>query len=155
MENKYVIAVLVSNISGVLSRVSGMFTRRGFNIDSLTVGETESSGFSRITISFHGDDDIKERILQQLQKLHDVREVEVLNANEEKELVEKFNAAIDAIRATGKYKEINDKYFSFDVYGAGHRVGLSQCGAQAMALAGATAEQILTTYYTGVEISHI
>ncbi len=82
MENKYVIAVLVSNISGVLSRVSGMFTRRGFNIDSLTVGETESSGFSRITISFHGDDDIKERILQQLQKLHDVREVEVLNVND-------------------------------------------------------------------------
>ena len=59
-----------------------MFTRRGFNIDSLTVGETESSGFSRITISFHGDDDIKERIFQQLKKLHDVREVEVLNANE-------------------------------------------------------------------------
>ena len=82
MDNKFVIAVLVSNISGVLSRVSGMFTRRGFNIDSLTVGETESSGFSRITISFHGDDDIKERIFQQLKKLHDVREVEVLNANE-------------------------------------------------------------------------
>ena len=81
-DNKYIIAVLVANISGVLSRVSGMFTRRGFNIDSLTVGETESSGFSRITISFHGDNDIKERILQQLQKLHDVREVEVLNANE-------------------------------------------------------------------------
>lgn len=82
MDNKYVIAVLVSNISGVLSRVSGMFTRRGFNIDSLTVGETESSGFSRITVTFHGDDDIKERILQQLQKLHDVREVEVLGKDE-------------------------------------------------------------------------
>ncbi len=82
MDNKFVIAVLVSNISGVLSRVSGMFTRRGFNIDSLTVGETESSGFSRITISFHGDEDIKERILQQLKKLHDVKEVEVLNTNE-------------------------------------------------------------------------
>ncbi|MBR4627451.1 MAG: acetolactate synthase small subunit [Ruminococcus sp.] len=81
-ENKYIIAVLVANISGVLSRVSGMFTRRGFNIDSLTVGETESSGFSRITIAFRGDDDIKERILQQLQKLHDVREVEVLRAEE-------------------------------------------------------------------------
>ncbi len=77
--DQYVIAVLVSNIAGVLSRVSGMFTRRGFNIDSLTVGETESSGFSRITISFHGDEDIKERILQQLKKLHDVREVEVLD----------------------------------------------------------------------------
>ena len=82
MDNKYVIAVLVSNISGVLSRVSGMFTRRGFNIDSLTVGETESSGFSRITVTFHGDDDIKERILQQLQKLHDVREVEVLRKDD-------------------------------------------------------------------------
>ena len=80
--DQYVIGVLVSNISGVLSRVSGMFTRRGFNIDSLTVGETESSGFSRITIAFHGDEDIKERILQQLQKLHDVREVEVLNKND-------------------------------------------------------------------------
>lgn len=71
MGQQYVIGVIVANVSGVLSRVSGMFTRRGFNIDSLTVGETESSGFSRITIAFHGDDDMKERILQQLQKLHD------------------------------------------------------------------------------------
>ncbi len=46
-------------------------------------------------------------------------------------------------------------HFCFDVYGAGHRVGMSQYGAQAMALEGATAEQILKTYYTGVEISHI
>ena len=80
--DQYVIGVIVANVSGVLSRVSGMFTRRGFNIDSLTVGETESSGFSRITIAFHGDEDIKERILQQLQKLHDVREVEVLSRTE-------------------------------------------------------------------------
>ena len=82
MEQQYVIGVIVANVSGVLSRVSGMFTRRGFNIDSLTVGETESSGFSRITIAFHGDEDIKERILQQLQKLHDVREVEVLDTKD-------------------------------------------------------------------------
>ena len=80
--DQYVIGVIVANVSGVLSRVSGMFTRRGFNIDSLTVGETESSGFSRITIAFHGDEDIKERILQQLQKLHDVREVEVLDSKD-------------------------------------------------------------------------
>lgn len=79
---QYVIGVIVSNVSGVLSRVSGMFTRRGFNIDSLTVGETESSSFSRITIAFHGDDEIKERIYQQLRKLHDVKEVEVLDRNE-------------------------------------------------------------------------
>ena len=82
MDQQYVIGVIVANVSGVLSRVSGMFTRRGFNIDSLTVGETESSGFSRITIAFHGDEDIKERILQQLQKLHDVREVEVLDSKD-------------------------------------------------------------------------
>jgi len=80
--NKYVIGVIVSNVSGVLSRVSGMFTRRGFNIDCLTVGETESSGYSRITVSFRGDEDIKLRILRQLEKLHDVKEVEVLDPNE-------------------------------------------------------------------------
>lgn len=82
MEQQYVIGVLVSNVTGVLSRVSGMFTRRGFNIDSLTVGETESSHFSRITIAFHGNDYIKEQIVKQLQKLHDVKEVEVLNTAE-------------------------------------------------------------------------
>jgi acetolactate synthase-1/3 small subunit len=82
MGNLYVIGVLVANISGVLSRVSGMFTRRGFNIDSLTVGETESAGFSRITIAFHGDDDMKERIVTQLEKLHYVKEVEVLDQRE-------------------------------------------------------------------------
>jgi len=82
MNNQYVIGVIVSNISGVLSRVSGMFTRRGFNIDCLTVGETESSGFSRITVVFHGDDDIRERIVRQLEKLHDVKEVEVLDPRE-------------------------------------------------------------------------
>lgn len=82
MNNQYIIAVLVSNLSGVLSRVSGMFTRRGFNIDSLTVGETESSSFSRITIAFHGDEYIKDQILKQLKKLHDVKEVEVLDKND-------------------------------------------------------------------------
>jgi acetolactate synthase-1/3 small subunit len=79
MNNKFVIAVLVSNVAGVLSRVSGMFTRRGFNIDSLTVGETESSGFSRITITFSGEEYTKEQIIRQLRKLHEVREVKVLS----------------------------------------------------------------------------
>ncbi len=82
MDNQYVIGVLVSNIAGVLSRVSGMFTRRSFNIDSLTVGETESNGFSRITIAFHGDEHVRSQIVKQLRKLHDVKEVEVLDKNE-------------------------------------------------------------------------
>ena len=81
-QQQYVLGVIVANIAGVLSRVSGMFTRRGFNIDSLTVGETESPGYSRITIAFQGDEDLKERILKQLEKLHDVKEVEVLDRHE-------------------------------------------------------------------------
>ncbi len=82
MAKQYIIGVIVSNIAGVLSRVSGMFTRRSFNIDSLTVGETESSEFSRITIAFHGDEEIKDRIIRQLDKLHDVKEVEVLDKHD-------------------------------------------------------------------------
>ncbi|MBD5158844.1 MAG: acetolactate synthase small subunit [Ruminococcus sp.] len=82
MAKQYVIGAIVSNIAGVLSRVSGMFTRRGFNIDSLTVGETESAEFSRITIAFHGDSDVKDRIIKQLDKIHDVKAVEVLDSQE-------------------------------------------------------------------------
>ena len=52
---RFIISILVANHSGVLSRVSGMFTRRGFNIDTLTVGETESPEFSRFTIWLHDD----------------------------------------------------------------------------------------------------
>lgn len=82
MAKQYIIGVIVSNLAGVLSRVSGMFTRRGFNIDSLTVGETESSEFSRITIAFHGDAEVKDRIIKQLDKIHDVKAVEVLDRQE-------------------------------------------------------------------------
>lgn len=75
---KFIIAILVPNRAGVLSRVTGMFTRRGFNIDSLTVGETESPEFSRITISLHGDKAICSQIVKQLEKMYDVKKVQVL-----------------------------------------------------------------------------
>ena len=79
MENKkFVIAVYVENKAGVLTRVTGMFTRRGFNIDTLTVGETERSEYSRITISMRGDDYVKEQLVNQLRKLMVVKKVEVL-----------------------------------------------------------------------------
>ena len=54
-DNRFVIAVYVDNKFGVLTRVTSMFTRRGFNIDALTVGETECPEYSRITISLSGD----------------------------------------------------------------------------------------------------
>ncbi|MGM9680940.1 MAG: acetolactate synthase small subunit [Eubacteriales bacterium] len=70
---KYIIAVLVSNTSGVLTRVSSLFTRRGFNIDSLTVGRTENPDYSRMTITFSGDEYDRSQVLKQLAKLHDVK----------------------------------------------------------------------------------
>lgn len=75
---KCVIAVLVSNQSGVLTRVSSMFTRRGFNIDSLTVGETEDPNYSRITVTAPSDDRIRLQIIKQLKKLEDVIEVQIM-----------------------------------------------------------------------------
>ncbi len=76
--NKIVFSVYVDNTSGVLSRISGLFSRRGFNIDSLTVSETENPLYSRMTIVSHGDDQVFEQIEKQLAKLEDVKEVKVL-----------------------------------------------------------------------------
>lgn len=75
---KKVLSILADNTSGVLSRVSGLFSRRGYNIDSLTVGETEEARFSRMTVVVRGDDLILEQIEKQLAKLEDVREVREL-----------------------------------------------------------------------------
>ena len=69
-----VIAVYVENKYGVLARVSGLFMRRGFNIDSLTVGETDDPRFSRITITLNGDEYVRD----QLKKLYNIKQVKVL-----------------------------------------------------------------------------
>ena len=78
MNNKFVIAVYVDNKFGVLTRVTSMFTRRGFNIDALTVGQTESPQYSRITISMSGDGYARDQMINQLRKLHNVKKVEYL-----------------------------------------------------------------------------
>ncbi|MBZ9690144.1 acetolactate synthase small subunit [Clostridium botulinum] len=74
---KYVLSVLVKNSSGVLSRVSGLFSRRGYNIDSITAGRTEDPLVSRMTITLSGDDDVLEQVKKQLNKLEDV--IRVIN----------------------------------------------------------------------------
>lgn len=79
---RYVFSILVANRFGVLTRVSSMFTRRGFNIDTLTVGETESSDFSRITISMRGDEYSEDQIVKQLSKMHDVKQVQVMERDD-------------------------------------------------------------------------
>ena len=85
----HTISVLVENHFGVLTRVAGLFSARGFNIDSLAVGETDDPSISRITIMTHGDDRIVEQIRKQLDKLIDVIKVQDLNDEDriERELV--------------------------------------------------------------------
>jgi acetolactate synthase-1/3 small subunit len=77
-----VLSILVENTAGVLSRVAGLFSRRGYNIDSLTVGETQDPAISRMTVLAHEDDQILEQITKQLQKLEDVIEIKELAAGE-------------------------------------------------------------------------
>lgn len=78
---RYVLSILVNNHSGVLSRVAGLFSRRGYNIDSLSVGETENSELSRMTIAVRGDHSILEQIKKQLAKLIDVKHVSHLSSD--------------------------------------------------------------------------
>ena len=76
---QHIVSVLVENRAGTLSRVSGLFSRRGFNIDSLTVGVTEDPSVSRMTIVVGGDDRVLDQIIKQLSKLVDVIAVRQLN----------------------------------------------------------------------------
>ncbi|OEH84410.1 acetolactate synthase small subunit [Desulfuribacillus stibiiarsenatis] len=78
---KNVISVLVNDQSGVLSRISGLFSRRGFNIDSITVGPAEEVGLSRMTIVVRGDEPTVEQVMKQLHKLIDV--IKVINITHE------------------------------------------------------------------------
>lgn len=78
---KHVLSILVENHSGVLSRVSGLFSRRGYNIDSLSVGETENPKISRMTIVADADEYTLEQIKKQLNKLIDV--IKVIELKEE------------------------------------------------------------------------
>ncbi len=73
---RYIVAVLVNNQFGVLNRVTSMFRRRQFNISTLTVSETESKESSRITVTFEGEENNKQQLINQLYKLPDVISIE-------------------------------------------------------------------------------
>lgn len=79
---KKVFQLLTDNTSGVLSRISGLFSRRGYNIESITAGNTADPRFSRITIVTYGDDDVLDQIEKQVAKLIDVRDVKELKPQE-------------------------------------------------------------------------
>ena len=79
---KKVFQLLVDNTSGVLSRISGLFSRRSYNIESITAGVTADPRFTRITIVASGDDEILEQIEKQVAKLVDVRDIKELKPEE-------------------------------------------------------------------------
>ena len=119
-ERKFTISVLVNNQPGVLQRVAGLFGRRGFNIESITVGESEEPGLSRMVIVTTGDDRLLEQVQKQLNKLIDVikvvdlsshsmvaRELALIKVNAEPKMrpeilgvVETFRAAVVDISPT-------------------------------------------------------
>lgn len=98
---RHIISVLLENESGALSRVAGLFSARGYNIESLTVAPTEDSSLSRMTILTRGSDEVLEQITKQLNKLVDV--VKVLDLNDgrfiERELM------LVKVKATGSFRE--------------------------------------------------
>ena len=111
-DNKFVIAVYADNQYGVLTRVTSMFTRRGFNIDALTVGETEDPAYSRITISLSGDGYAREQLINQMKKLYNVKKVEVLEDSTciKRELM--------LIKIRNKPENRSDVHFAVDTYRA-------------------------------------
>ena len=82
MDEKYhVISTLVENKPGVLQKVAGLFTRRDFNIDSITVGESEVDGLARMVITVKADEKILEQVIKQLNKLVDVVKIKDISKN--------------------------------------------------------------------------
>mgnify|MGYP002508702012 CR=1 FL=1 len=73
---------MVDNTSGVLSRISGLFSRRGYNIESITAGVTADPKYTRITIVTSGDDEILDQIEKQVSKLVDVQDIKVLEPDD-------------------------------------------------------------------------
>ena len=111
--DRIVLSLLVDNTAGVLSRVAGLFSRRGYNIESLTVGVTADERYSRMTVVSLGDQEILEQIEKQLRKLEDVRDIKELKPGQAvyRELImvkvranaserQAINAISDIFRAT-------------------------------------------------------
>ena len=138
---RHIISVILENEAGALSRVSGLFTQRGFNIESLTVAQTNDANLSRMTIVSSGNDRVLEQIVKQLNKLIEVVKVSDLTSQDHverelmlvkissvlkdnvdlKELVEIFGCKvvdvtekIYTIEVSGKTKKINAFLDAFD-----------------------------------------
>ncbi|MDX9701277.1 MAG: acetolactate synthase small subunit [Rhodocyclaceae bacterium] len=150
---RHVISLLIENESGALSRVSGLFSARGYNIESLTVAPTEDFSMSRMTIVTTGSDDIIEQITKQLNKLVEVIKVVDISesAHIERELM------LIKVRATGKDREEMKRMTEIfrariiDVTDTSYVIELTGNQAKLDAFVGAIApELILETVRSGI-----
>ena len=98
---RHIISLLMENEAGALSRVAGLFSARGYNIESLTVAPTEDSSLSRMTVVTSGSDEIIEQIIKQLNKLIDV--VKVLDLNDGKHIEREL--MLVKVKASHQYRE--------------------------------------------------
>ncbi len=123
---RHILAVLVENNPGVLTRVAGLFSRRGYNIDSLSVGRTEHPNVSRMTIVVEGDDLVLEQVTKQLHKLVDVIKINDITSEEyvDRELVLVKVGADPAVR--GEIIQIVD-IFRARIVDIGQRTLIIEC----------------------------
>ena len=130
---RHIISLLMENEAGALSRVAGLFSARGYNIESLTVAPTEDATLSRMTIVTRGSDDVIEQINKQLNKLVDVAAVLDLSEGEhlERELMlvkvraegaerEELKRMTDIFR--GRIIDVSDKSYIIELTGAGTKL---------------------------------
>lgn len=130
---RHIISLLLENESGALSRVSGLFSARGYNIESLSVAPTEDSSLSRMTIVTTGSDDVIEQITKQLNKLVDVVKVVDLSdgTHIERELMlvkvraagkdrEEMKRIADIFR--GRILDVTDKTYTIELTGTGSKL---------------------------------
>ena len=150
---RHIISILLENEAGALSRVAGLFSARGYNIESLTVAPTEDSSLSRLTIVTRGSDEVIEQITKQLNKLIDVVKVVDLSeaAHIERELM------LIKVRASGKDREeikrMSDIFRGriIDVTESNYVIELTGSGSKLDAFIQAIdADLILETVRTGV-----
>ena len=132
-EKKHTISVLVANKSGVLMRVSSMFGRRGFNIDSLAVGTTENPEVSRMTIVVTGDDSTLEQVEKQLYKLIEVirvfdippseqidRELVLIKVSATRETRPEIMQIVDVFR--GRVVDVSESALTIELTGDGGKI---------------------------------
>jgi len=130
---RHILSILVENEAGALSRISGLFSARGYNIESLTVAPTEDVTMSRMTIVTVGSDDVIEQITKQLNKLVDVvKVVDLTEGNHiERELMlvkvraagkdrEEMKRLADIFR--GRILDVTDKSYTIELTGTGSKI---------------------------------